>query len=512
MMGGGEEWKSLGATAKAFHNAAVVLFDAAVHNRDNPPMLRPPTDRSGWLALTTGCNAAFAVELGLKAVAGNAGGSRDEFDEFQGQTAESGESKGGRKRHAGQSHSLKALWAYAKHRDPDGTEEVAQAWKDREGGTRAWDRLKDVDGLLKEHDLEFVQSRFFGEKTTTKAGKGQPTITARQAAECEGLLVLSELLVRYLDVKYGIQGIDGPYDWPEINLKEGRVARRGMRRMFGRDHKEMDRAIEEAQKRRNVEDSVLKIRTRLFEIFCQREEAEGRMEAWDENEEQGAWEAGVREAAGEWRVDISKHGDERRSHENQWEAKDAETALRVVERAVTEHGVKQGKQEPGGHWLTLNPRKRQMEYRLVEIDRRNLDGTGPEKKLVKGIATSGRAEDGPWEWKLAEPRTNGEEQEGTAPNEETALMRLLVEAHAWNSREREQRRVRVVEDWTRENPTLGDGFPRVCFTHPHDPEKGKGTLHVWWTRHQQLGQPTEGDFPDAQVHDYIDQRNRQRRH
>ena len=153
-----------------------------------------------------------------------------------------------------------------------------------------------------------------------------------------------------------------------------------------------------------------------------------------------------------------------------------------------------------------------MEYRLVEIDRRNLDGTGSEKKFGKGIATSGRAEDGPWEWKLAEPRTSGEEQEGTAPNEETALMRLLVEADAWNSREREQRRVRVVEDWTRENPTLGDGFPRVCFTHPHDPEKGKGTLHVWWTRHQQLGQPTEGDFPDAQVHDYIDQRNRQRRH
>lgn len=498
MIGGGEEWRSLGATAKAFHNAAVVLFNAAVHNRDNPPMLGGPTDRSGWLALTTGCNAAFSVELGLKAVAGNAGGSRDEFN----------------KRHAEQSqqsHSLKALWEYAKYRDPDGTEEVAQEWKDREGGTRAWDRLKDVDGLLKEHDLEFVQSRFFGEKATTKAGKGQPTITARRAAECEGLLVLSKLLVGYLDVKYGIQEINGPYDWPEINLKEGRVAHRGMRMMFGWDHKETDRAIEEAQKRLNVEDSVLKIHTRLFEIFCQREEAEGRMEAWHENEDQGAWEAGVREAAGEWRVDISKHGDERRSHENQWEAKDAQTALRVVERAATEHGVKQGEQEPGGHWLTLNPRKQQMEYRLVEIDRRNLDGTGPEKKLGKGIATPGRAEDGPWEWKLAEARTNGEEQEGTVPNEETALMRLLEEAHAWSSREREQRRVRVVEDWTRENPTLGDGFPRVCFTHPHDPEKEKGTLHVWWTRHQQLGQPTEGDFPGAQVHDYIDQRNRQRR-
>ena len=327
-------WEALGGAASAFETAAKLLYKTGVHRRENPHWLIPPTKESGELALTAGCTAAFAVELYLKTAIGEGGGSRKVFrrkywDPVKGSPE----------------HNLAKLWAYAKTISPEGMKWVAEAWLDREGETRAWDLMKSVEGLVKEHSEEFKLGRYFGEDPDeVRQAPGGVEVTARRAAESEGLLVLCQVLREYISHQYGLPEIDGPYDWPEINLKKGQVAHRGIRRLYGWDTTEVDKAIKQARKRKNVEQSLVEVRQRVDKTFWEMKEE------WETQEEA---EKAFSKAGGMWQIRVVKAKRECGNEENTWETKDAWTAERAAERAVKECGVRREKGEPGGSHLRM---------------------------------------------------------------------------------------------------------------------------------------------------------------
>ena len=180
------------------------------------------------------------------------------------------------------------------------------------------------------------------------------TITARRAAESEGLIVLSALLIGYLQRCHRISEIDGPHDWPEINMKGGNVAHRGLARLFGWDHGTSDEEIAKAKGRLNVERSMGRVQARVTNTFWDLEDAGVNGENGDEGI------AALRRAGSQWTIEVATGLAETGAggESEQWEAKDHQTARRVAERAAAEMGVNQGRQEPEGRWLRLTRTRR----------------------------------------------------------------------------------------------------------------------------------------------------------